>query len=246
MNKEHFFKWLDDSYTDTNLINEVKNKYNQNEEYISIPTSSTGKDTELLNSVRKDLMLGHSSRFIETGTEFGGFILQFTDIKGLGLLTCELDEPSFIISKYRFQNFDIKSYLKMSKPFLEGLQLKDSDVFFLDAHGGGYDEINDNPLTHELIEIENQKIKPIIYIHDFGIEYKETDPPITSHLWEHENLEKKYWYRFDFTGSGWKLDWDFIKDNIERIYGKDGYDITYPSFDEPEKHPVGWVKISSK
>ena len=37
-----------------------------------------------------------------------------------------------------------------------------------------------------------------------------------------------------------------IKDNIERIYGKDGYDITYPSFDEPEKHPDGWVKISSK
>ena len=111
MNKEHFFKWLDDSYTDTNLINEVKNKYNQNEEYISIPTSSTGKDTELLNSVRKDLMLGHSSRFIETGTEFGGFILQFTDIKGLELLTCELDEPSFIISKYRFQNFDLDSIL---------------------------------------------------------------------------------------------------------------------------------------
>ena len=67
-------------------------------------------------------MFGQSSRFIETGTEFGGFILQFTDIKGLELLTCELDEPSFIISKYRFQNFDIKninSYNHFSENYLK-------------------------------------------------------------------------------------------------------------------------------
>ena len=33
---------------------------------------------------------------------------------------------------------------------------------------------------------------------------------------------------------------------IEKIYGEDGYNITYPNINEPTKHPVGWVKISQK
>ena len=69
----------------------------------------------------------------------------------------------------------------------------------------------------------------------------------TEFSFEHEALDKKYRYRFDFhTVTGWKLDWDFIKDNIEAIYGKDGYEVSYPTFNEPTLHPVGWIKITKK
>ena len=98
---------------------------------------------------------------------------------------------------------------------------------------------------NELREIANQNAKPIIYIHDFGIELEDG----VTDVWyfEHEALDKKYWYRFDFDiNNGWKLDLDFIKDDIEKIYGEDGYNITYPNINAPTKHPVGWVKISQK
>ena len=74
---------------------------------------------------------------------------------------------------------------------------------------------NDNPLTHELHTIRDVRVKPTIFIHDFGIE---TDKkPEEGNYWHHESLDKVYEYRFDFgpVPNGWKLDWDFIKDDIE-------------------------------
>ena len=60
----------------------------------------------------------------------------------------------------------------------------------------------------------------------------------------HEALDKVYEYRFDFdpVPNGWKLDWNFIKDDIEEIYGKN-YKIEYPPFQNDDV-VVGWIKIS--
>ncbi len=206
------------------------------------PQQGTGMDTQLVDSIKESLIDG--KRLIETGTEFGSFILNFVDDID-DIQTCEVDRDSYITAKYRLKDTHIKFHLKKSEDLLRELELKDSDIFFLDAHGGGYDLFNDNPLTNELKEIENQKIKPTIYIHDFGIESDSDDE--NEWCFEHEALDKKYRYRFDFhTISGWKLDWDFIKDNIEAIYGKDGYELSYPTFNEPRIHPVGWIKIYKK
>tara|TARA_B100000212_G_C27321189_1_gene510227 strand:- start:132 stop:860 length:729 start_codon:yes stop_codon:yes gene_type:complete len=242
MNRLEFFKWLDTHYTNAEHIRMVKEKFDNNSERFLDIEQSTAMDTELVNSIKESLVDG--KRLIETGTEFGSFILNFiNDIDDIE--TCEVDEEYYTIAKYRLKDTHINYHLKQSEELLRGLKLKDTDVFFLDAHGGGYDEFNDNPLTNELKEIKNQNIKPVIYIHDFGIEME----TINNNDWyfEHESLDKKYRYRFDFSvHSGWKLDWDFIKDNIESIYGKDGYLITYPTFNEPTIHPVGWIKITKK
>jgi len=253
MNREDFFIWLDTNYTDTDFTDRIKSKFDEHKDRFLNPNSVTAMDTDLLNSIRESLM-GDAKRFIETGTEFGSFLLEFSDLLGQGhiedVITCEVDEEYYAIAKYRFSinddyNGKVKNHLKPSKELLEGLELRDTDVFFLDAHGGGYDNFTDNPLTHELREIANQKVKPTIYIHDFGIELEDG----VTDVWcfEHEALDKKYWYRFDFDiNTGWKLDLDFIINDIEQIYGKGSYEITYPAINEPVKHPVGWVKISQK
>lgn len=253
MNREKFFIWLDDIYIDSNFTDLVKEKFDNHKDRFLNTDDGTAIDKELVNSIRESLM-GDAKRFIETGTEFGSFLLEFSDLLGQGhiedVITCEVDEEYYTIANYRFSinddyNGTVKNYLKSSKELLEELELKDTDVFFLDAHGGGYDQFNDNPLTNELREIANQNIKPIIYIHDFGIELEEGITDV--HYFEHEILDKKYWYRFDFdTNNGWKLDLDFIKDDIEKIYGENGFNITYPTINEPREHPVGWVKFSQK
>lgn len=242
MNKLEFFEWLETHYTDEETIRLTKEKFEQHSERFLDIEQSTAMDTQLVNSIRESLINGE--RLIETGTEFGSFILNFVDDID-DIQTCEVDREFYITAKYRLKDTHIKYHLKKSEDLLKELELKDSDVFFLDAHGGGYDEFTDNPLTNELKEIERQKIKPTIYIHDFGIEMDSDDE--TEFSFEHEALDKKYRYRFDFhTVTGWKLDWDFIKDNIEAIYGKDGYEVSYPTFNEPTLHPVGWIKITKK
>ena len=203
------------------------------------PNEATGKDIHLVQSIKDSI----TDRFIETGTEAGSFTLNFIDT-AKEILTCEIDKYSYLCAKYRHQGIPfIKGYHQDSKSFLESIELKDSDVFFLDAHGGGYDMFNDNPLTHELHTIRDAGVKPTIFIHDFGIE---TDKkPEEGNYWHHESLDKVYEYRFDFdpVPNGWKLDWDFIKDDIEAIYGKN-YKIEYPPFQD-ENVVVGWIKISN-
>ena len=204
------------------------------------PNEGTGCDSYLINSIKESI----TDRLIETGTEAGSFTLNFVDTAD-EILTCEIDVGSYLCAKYRHRDIpNIQGYLQDSKSFLESLTLKDSDVFFLDAHGGGYDPNTENPLTHELHIIRDAGIKPTIFIHDFGIETDKN--PDDGNYWHHEALDKVYEYRFDFdpVPGGWKLDWDFIKDDIESIYGQD-YIIEYPPF-QTDGVVVGWIKISPK
>lgn len=203
------------------------------------PNQGTGADLHLVNSIKNSIQ----NRLIETGTEAGSFIMNFIE-DASEILTCEVDEGSYLCAKYRHQNYsNISSKLMDSKSFLESIELRSDDVFFLDAHGGGYDPFTENPLTHELNIIRDSGIKPTIFIHDFGIETDKN--PNEGRYWHHESLEKVYEYRFDFdTENGWKLDWDFIKYNIESIYGEE-YVLEYPPFQDNQV-VVGWIKISPK
>ena len=202
------------------------------------PNEGTGTDIHLIQSIKDSI----TDRFIETGTEAGSFTLNFVDT-AKEIITCELDEINYLCAKYRHEDIpNIQGYKADSRTFLDSFNLRDSDVFFLDAHGGGYDLFNDNPLTHELQAIKRAGITPTIFIHDFGIETDKT--PNDGNYWHHEALDKVYEYRFDFdpVPNGWKLDWNFIKDDIEEIYGKN-YKIEYPPFQNDDV-VVGWIKIS--
>jgi len=237
-NKEAFLKWVHETHP--TKIDLIKDWFNL-DIVIEDLGGGTAMDSFLVNNIKSEL--AGVNRFIETGTEAGSFILNFVE-DSPELLTCEVNEGSYLCSKYRHQTYpQIKGFLKDSKSFLESIELKDNDVLFLDAHGGGYDEFNDNPLTHELVEIKKQGVKPIIYIHDFGIEVE--NPVENGKYWTHPCLDKIYEYRFDFstTESGWKLDWNFIKNNIYEIYGNN-YIIEYPPFQNYGVN-VGWIKIKN-
>lgn len=69
--------------------------------------------------------------------------------------------------------------------------------FYLDAHWGA-----DWPLLGELAAIADAGIKPVIVIHDFEV-------PGTD-------------LGFDEYG-GQRLDWEYVRESVERIYGPEGY-----------------------
>ena len=77
MNKEKFFEWLEINYSDRKTISIVKNKFEQHSARFLNVLESTAKDTELVNSIKESLI--DSTRLIETGTEFGSFILNFVN-----------------------------------------------------------------------------------------------------------------------------------------------------------------------
>ena len=77
MNRNDFFVWLDNNYTDTDFTERVKEKFDNNKDRFLNPDSVTAMDTDLVNSIR-DSLKGDGKRFIETGTEFGSFILEFS------------------------------------------------------------------------------------------------------------------------------------------------------------------------
>lgn len=81
-------------------------------------------------------------------------------------------------------------------------------LIMCDAHWNSF-----NPLLKELEAIANNNLRPIIIIHDFKVP-------------DHPELG------FDVYGEI-VYEWDYIKDHIEKIYGKDGFTIEYNS------HAVG-------
>ena len=108
MNRLEFFKWLDTHYTDAEHIRMVKEKFDNNSERFLDIEQSTAMDTELVNSIKESLVDG--KRLIETGTEFGSFILNFiNDIDDIE--TCEVDEEYYTIAKYRLKDTHINYHL---------------------------------------------------------------------------------------------------------------------------------------
>lgn len=203
-------------------------------------TSGTLEDTGLKNLLIEDIQ--KSDYFVETGTNLGYLIKELSPYSKFSY-SCENDLWYYCMAKFGIGNLkNTEIEFIDSDKFLEKLNITDNTTLFLDAHSGDYDLWNDNPLTKELRVISLKKIKPTIYIHDFGIESDRTE---SEDIFEHPTLEKKYKFRFDFDSNGtWKLDWDFIKEDVEKIYGKNykiDYSQNYPSSYLKE---VGWIRIS--
>lgn len=93
--------------------------------------------------------------------------------------------------------------------------VKDPVLFFVDSHWGEY-----NPLLRELEIIAENKLKPVIAIHDFKVP-------------DRKDLG------FDTYGDI-VYEWDWIKDRIEKIYGKD-YVMEYNSKATGAKRGIVYV-----
>ena len=52
MNRNDFFVWLDNNYTDTDFTERVKEKFDNNKDRFLNPDSVTAMDTDLVNSIR--------------------------------------------------------------------------------------------------------------------------------------------------------------------------------------------------
>lgn len=142
---------------------------------------------------------------IETGTCLGyttAFLASFYDT----VKTVEYN-PKYAKIAYenRLKNHsNVQMFIGNSVDMLPEMLIgcDDKTFIFLDAHWNDY-----CPLLDELNIIANAKIKPVIAIHDFFV----PDRPD---------------FGFDKT-NGQPFDHEFIKSGLEKIYGMDGYKITY-------------------
>lgn len=145
--------------------------------------------------------------FIETGTEKGKTVevlLNYFDT----IHTCEIDEKYYEFHGIFENNPKVHLHKGNSPEKLKEIfkTLKDDKfIIFLDAHWRQY-----WPLLDELNVIKDFNFKPVIIIHDFftgkdgllGDEYVQNGKKI-------------------------KLNWDYIKNPIQLIYGENGYTFHY-------------------
>lgn len=160
---------------------------------------------------------------IETGTYRGFTTQRLAELAET--YTVELNEEFFKESKKNIgDNPKITQFLGNTVDFLKEQlpKLKDKKLlFFLDAHF--YNQ--PCPLLHELAVIAENKIKPIIAIHDF------LNP---SHLD----------YGYDIY-NGQPFTWEWIKPSIEKIYGEN-YSFHYNDKATGAKRGVIFIQPSAK
>lgn len=242
-----FFEWLlnynKDYYNKCKLIYDSKSS---NDEFIQMFTlNKNNSNGTLVDEGLKNVLISDIKKhghFVETGTNLGYLVKELSKYSNL-TESCEFSIWEHCMALYNNKDSkNLKLYYLDSEEFLKNINLSDDSVLFLDAHGGGYDNWNSNPLTKELDIIIQKQIQPIIYIHDFAIESDDSNDI----KFTHESFDKSYKYKFDYdVESGWKLDWNFISDQIEKIY-KGGYITSYP-YDYPSKwQENGWIRIEKK
>lgn len=242
---EEFFIWLKEFnieyYNECKSIYDTKPLDDPFHDHDIITES--GESGTLIDTGLKDILISDiitSDHFIETGTHIGYLIKELSQY-GTSSYSCETSLWRYCMAEFNLRNTENVSLYHMdSGEFLKEREITDDSVLFLDAHGGGYDDWNDNPLIHELKVIASKNVKPTIYIHDFAIETFEGD----STGFKEAGFDKTYKYRFDFNSeNGWKLDWDFIKTNVELVFGDD-YTLSFPD-EYPSTHrDVGWIRIT--
>lgn len=143
---------------------------------------------------------------IETGTFKGGTTAKFCNMAHL-VITFENNLEYYKEASARLNKMDNLIMIRgESQRYLDHV-LKDNILdlgmclFFLDAHW--YDHC---PLLDELNIIAQNKLKPVIVIHDFKV-------PGTD-------------LGFD-TYKGRALDWSYIEDAVRRVYGNGGFKYEY-------------------
>lgn len=242
-----FFEWLliynKDYYKECKSIYNSKSKDDPFFDNCIIKENYSGgtlTDEGLKNVLMNDIIV--SGHFVETGTNLGYLVKELSRYSKL-TQSCEISIWNHCMSLYNTRDIkNLELYHLDSEDFLRKINITNESVLFLDAHGGNYDDWNDNPLTKELNVIKEKNVHPIIYIHDFAVEANENDIDVFTD----ETLDKSYKYPFDFNPeNGWKLDWDFISKQIEEIYNG-SYTLSYP-YDYPSRwKESGWIRIEKK
>ena len=244
---DDFFKWLskysDDKFVKCNAIYNSKSKDDPFHDTCIIKengTTGTLVDEGLKNVLINDIIL--SGHFVETGTNLGYLIKELSRYSKL-TQSCEISYWNHCMALYNLKDtLNVELYHLDSSEFLKEIKITDESVLFLDAHGGSYDDWKNNPLTKELNVIKEKGIKPIIYIHDFAVPADEGDVDIFTD----DSFDIDYKYPFDYNPeNGWKLDWDFIKEQVKEIYN-DEYSLSFPQ-DYPSRwKEAGWIRIEKK
>jgi hypothetical protein len=148
---------------------------------------------------------------IETGTNIGNTTNLLSNIFKK-VYTCELKKEYSSYWDELKQNSKIEIYEETSTTFLPKIFSKlnnDNFYLYLDAHGI-IDDTNHqkSPLLSELEIVSKFGYKPIIMIHDFDSK---------RNGWEFDKIYNENINEYV------SLDWDYIKDSIEKIYGKNNY-----------------------
>jgi hypothetical protein len=159
---------------------------------------------------------------IETGTHKAG-TTRWLSKNFERVYTVELMEEYFNISMEVLKGYtntvlQLGDSVEWVERFLA--ETERTPLIFFDAHW------YKNPLRGELEAVELSGRKPVIVIHDF---YNPNHPN----------------YQYDkYMEQGVIYNWDYIKENVERIYGKGGYDIMYNN--EAGELKIGCIFIMPK
>lgn len=155
-------------------------------------------------------------QIVETGTYKGATTKRLSEF--CHVLTIEVNRNNYLESQANLKGFNAHVTLGSSpermSEFLPNMTGKNF-LFFLDAHWNG------TPLIQELDVIANNKLKPVIVIHD----WKVPDRPDLG---------------FDsYNGQDYTYDW--IKPSLEKIYGENGYSYHYNDKAEGAKRGVIYI-----
>lgn len=143
---------------------------------------------------------------IETGTYHGGSTRRLATLAPK-VFTIESKRENFDYSRNSLMGISnvhciFGNSSVMLPGLLHGLNVKDSFLFFLDAHWEAH-----NPLIDELKAIAAKGLKPLIFIHDF------------------KNPQHPDFGYDSYAGQDYDFNW--IKAAVELIYGADGYAYHY-------------------
>jgi len=179
-------------------------------------------DFYVANEVLKLKKKFNCNYFIETGTCLGS-TSTWASKHFKKVVTFENHKPYFDIAAQRKEILQIENVEQHFKSSVDGLievlpTIKDSILFFLDAHFQNY-----CPLLDELKTIKDNGLTPVIVIHDCKVP---NEPKLGFDTW-----------------NGIEISFETIKPHIESIYGKNGYSYHYNSNKESTEIKRGVIYI---
>ena len=171
---------------------------------------SFGVDSIMVDTLLKLKKSFNFNVFVETGTD-RGLSLKVLHPYFSKLYSCEITKERWQYYDELLENNKVKIQLGSSLEWLPTFFKEignDKFFLFLDAHCQG-----NYPILDELKIVSDFNYKPVIIIHDFD------NGKGFSYIGKQLYTEKKI-YGNPITDS---LNFDYVKESIEKIYGKDGY-----------------------